>query len=94
METGAEGLHSQQTVMTTMITRETETFYTLNTAKGKEVGGTGFQRVVAMTAGFAIFLPSLLFRKFLKFPAKFEALCRQITSIFQSHLKLFLAKFE
>ena len=24
--------------MTTMITRETETFYTLNTAKGKEIG--------------------------------------------------------
>ena len=32
--------------------------------KGKEVGGTGFQHVFAMAVGFAVFLPSLLFREF------------------------------
>jgi hypothetical protein len=32
--------------------------------KGKEIGGTGFQHIVAMTLGFAIFVPSLFFRKF------------------------------
>ena len=31
--------------------------------KGKEIGGTGFQHVVAMTAGFLAFLPTLLLRK-------------------------------
>ena len=31
--------------------------------KAKEIGGTGFQHVISMIAGFAIFLPSLLFRK-------------------------------
>merc|ERR1711874_324131 len=29
--------------------------------KGKEVGGTGFQHVLSMVLGFAIFLPSLYF---------------------------------
>jgi len=29
--------------------------------KAKEIGGTGFQHVISMIAGFAIFLPSLLF---------------------------------
>ena len=32
--------------------------------KAKEIGGTGFQHVISMIAGFAIFLPSLLFRKY------------------------------
>ena len=32
--------------------------------KGKEIGGTGFQHVVAMTAGFLAFLPTLLLRKY------------------------------
>ena len=31
--------------------------------KGKEIGGTGFQHVIAMTAGFLCFLPTLLVRK-------------------------------
>ena len=33
--------------------------------KAKEIGGTGFQHVISMIAGFAIFLPSLLFRKYI-----------------------------
>ena len=32
--------------------------------KGKEIGGTGFQHVIAMTAGFLCFLPTLLVRKY------------------------------
>ena len=31
--------------------------------KGKEIGGTGFQHVIAMTFGFLAFLPTLLMRK-------------------------------
>ena len=31
--------------------------------KGKEIGGTGFQHVIAMTLGFLAFLPTLLMRK-------------------------------
>ena len=31
--------------------------------KGKEIGGTGFQHVLAMTLGFLAFLPTLLMRK-------------------------------
>ena len=31
--------------------------------KAKDIGGTGFQHVISMLAGFAIFLPSLLLRK-------------------------------
>ena len=33
--------------------------------KAKVIGGTGFQHVISMLAGFAIFLPSLLLRKYL-----------------------------
>ena len=32
--------------------------------KGKQVGGTGKQHILAMTLGFAIFLPSLYFREY------------------------------
>ena len=32
--------------------------------KGKEIGGTGFQHVIAMTLGFLAFLPTLLLRKY------------------------------
>ena len=32
--------------------------------KGKEIGGTGFQHVIAMTIGFLVFLPTLLLRKY------------------------------
>ena len=39
--------------------------------KGKEVGGTGFQHVLAMTLGFLAFLPSLLLRKY----STLSALC-------------------
>ena len=32
--------------------------------KAKDIGGTGFQHVISMLVGFAIFLPSLLLRKY------------------------------
>jgi zinc transporter ZupT len=32
--------------------------------KAKQVGGTGTQHILAMVLGFAIFIPSLYFRKF------------------------------
>ena len=33
--------------------------------KAKDIGSTGFQQVLAMVAGFGVFLPTLLLRKFL-----------------------------
>ena len=33
--------------------------------KAVEMGGTGFQHIIAMIIGFATFLPSLLMRKYI-----------------------------
>lgn len=52
--------------------------------KAKEIGGTGFQHVIAMMVGFGAFLPSLLFRnQFGIYPPSVNHNPKPISSIFR-----------